>query len=520
MSVDVFISYARVDREAADRIGTALQAVELDVWWDALLLPGDTFDEKIQTIVSEAKVFVGVLSPTSLLSDWVRWELSQAVANGLHVVPILIDGVEPEALAPPLSLVHAIVIPEFDAAVLQESVVQIQAAVGALARRDPGHNTEDRDARRRLAIAATETASRADEIKQRNRRAIDTDRPEPDAGYSASAGLAELLAARQISLAVTTPDWGWLSLVGSRSDGALSIVNAGFDEPTGMHWSNERLVVATRTALITLTSVLQPGQSYGGGFSHLLIPRESHFLGLLAPHDVAVADGVYFVSSRYSCVATPSPTHSFRLAWLPSFVSAVAPEDRCHLNGLAVQDGELAFATAFGVSDSIDGWRENRVGGGVVLDLRSGGVVCEGLTMPHSPRVHGGRTWVLNSGTGELGFVRMSTSGMGAFEAIAAVPGFARGLAFDGPFAFCGVSRPRYEDFAGLELHDRLAANGQEAHTGVVVIDTRTGECVERLWLEAGARETYDVSVLPGVRSPTLLAADSTEAHGLITMDL
>jgi uncharacterized protein (TIGR03032 family) len=519
LSVDVFISYARVDDEAADRIAVALQTVGLEVWWDAMLQPGEVFDEKIQNVVAEAKVFVGVLSPTSLLSDWVRWELSQAVTNGLHVIPMLVDGLAPEQLAPPLSLVHAIMIPELEPGVLREAAVQTSSVVRALRRRVTGDSVRDRDARSRLAQAAAATASQANHIRQRNGRAERDSQPARRSGLSASPGFAGLLDSLELSLAITSPDGGQLFFVGCDSTGELSIAAADFDGPTGVCASDGSLVLATRNAIVTLRNVLHPEQLYGGRFSHLFVARTSQFLGALSPHDVAIADDIYFVSSRYSCVAAPSSIHSFSLEWLPSFVTEVVPEDRCHLNGLAVENGELAYATAFGVSNSIDGWRDGRVGGGVALSIRTGEIVCEGLTMPHSPRVHDDRLWLLNSGAGQLGCVRTASSGVGIFEVVASVPGFARGLALVGPFAFCGVSRSRHESFAGLELDDRFAGDHPEARTGVAVIDTRSGDCIEWLWLEGASREVYDIVALPGVRSATAFPADSTEALGLVTMD-
>ena len=521
MNVDVFISYARVDREVADRIAASLHEADVAVWWDALLLPGETFDERIQTVVAEAKVFVGILSPTSLLSDWVRWELSQAIANGLHVIPVLVDGVVPEDLPPTLSLVDSIVLSDLDPARLRASAERVRMVVEALRRRTIHRGDQDRDARRRLAQAATETAMRAGDIKQKNRRAKSKQSQRGrEHGWSASPGLPALLGSLDVSLAITSPDAGKLYLVGCDLRGDLSVTEADFDGPTGVRASHGPLVVAARTALHTMVDVLHPEQLYDGRFSRCFVARKSHFIGELAPHDVALsADGPLFVSSRYSCVATVSSTHSFRMVWRPRFVTKIVPEDRCHLNGLAVEDGELAFATAFGEADSIDGWRGDVAGGGVVLDTRSGEVVCRGLTMPHSPRVHDGRLWLLNSGAGELGLVRTASSGAAAFEPAASLPGFSRGLAFADEFAFAGVSRPRYESFRGLEVGDRLDRNDEQPRTGVAVIDTRSGERVEWFWLEDQAREVYDVAVLPGGGCAMAFPSDSTEAWGLITMD-
>ncbi len=61
--------------------------------------------------------------------------------------------------------------------------------------------------------------------------------------------------------------------------------------------------------------------------------------------------------------------------------------------------------------------------GDCLIDVASNKVVTERLSMPHSPRWHGDRLWVLNSGTGHLGTVDLSS---GAFEPASFAPGLAR----------------------------------------------------------------------------------------------
>jgi len=110
-----------------------------------------------------------------------------------------------------------------------------------------------------------------------------------------------------------------------------------------------------------------------------------------------------------------------------------------------MRDSKPAFVTAVSKSDTIDGWRDRRADGGVVIDVENNRVICEGLSMPHSPRWHDGKLWVLNAGTGELGYVEMpkGKAKMGKFKPIAFCPGFLRGLSFHDGFAFVGLSRPR-----------------------------------------------------------------------------
>src|SRR5204862_271475 len=152
--------------------------------------------------------------------------------------------------------------------------------------------------------------------------------------------------------------------------------------------------------------------------------------------------------------ATLDDRDSFAPLWRPPFLSKLAPEDRCHLNGLALVDGRARYVTAVATTDVADGWRDRRRDGGVVIDVQSNQIIASGLSMPHSPRWHRGRLWLLDSGTGRLG----SLGPGGAFQPLAFCPGNLRGLAFAGDHAIVGLSEPRHEKtFGGLALGERLA---------------------------------------------------------------
>ena len=132
------------------------------------------------------------------------------------------------------------------------------------------------------------------------------------------------------------------------------------------------------------------------------MPQVGYTTGDLDIHDVAVdaAGRPVFVATLFGCLATTSETHSFTPLWRPPFISKLAAEDRCHLNGLAMRDGAPAYVRAVAATDVADGWREHRRDGGVVIDVATNEIVCRGLSMPHSPRLHDGTLYVLNSGTG------------------------------------------------------------------------------------------------------------------------
>jgi uncharacterized protein (TIGR03032 family) len=172
--------------------------------------------------------------------------------------------------------------------------------------------------------------------------------------------------------------------------------------------------------------------------------------------------------------------------------------------------GAPAYVSAVSATDVADGWREHRRDGGVVVDVATNEIVCRGLSMPHSPRLHDGTLYVLNSGTGYFGRVELAR---GEFEPIAFCPGYLRGMAFIDRFAVVGLSRPRAENktFAGLALGEALAAKGVAARCGLMAIDLRSGDIVHWLNIEGIVEELYDVAVLPGVVRPTALGFKSDE---------
>lgn len=321
------------------------------------------------------------------------------------------------------------------------------------------------------------------------------------------------------SLAISTYQSSKVILIGTNQEaGRLSVFERTLERPMGMAFDGARLAIASMIQITTFVDAAggTPGQ---GGYDALFVPQTASYTADLDIHDVAMgADGeLVFANTLFSCLATTSATHSFKPLWKPSFVSRLAPEDRCHLNGLAMRDGKPAYVTCVAETDIADGWREHRTAGGVVVDVGSGEIVCRGLSMPHSPRLHDGKLWVLNSGAGEVGTVDLAK---GRFEPLAFCPGYLRGLSFVGPYALVGLSEPRENrTFTGLPLQDRLAAAKVGPRCGVLVIDTRTGDVSHWLRLEGIVNELYDVVALPGLKRPMMIGFRNEEVRRTVSIE-
>ncbi|MDJ0643199.1 MAG: TIGR03032 family protein [Erythrobacter sp.] len=345
----------------------------------------------------------------------------------------------------------------------------------------------------------------------------------PKVEYSLSGGLLARLAGLKASLAFTSYQSGFLYMLGSGPQGGAQLHQSGMPKPMGLTADGAgKLVLSAGAQLIRFENILNPDQRINQVYDACFMPRTQYVTGQLDAHDVGVeADGqILFVNTRYNCLATVSERHSFKPVWQPSFISEIVDEDRCHLNGLAMRDGKPAYVTAVSRSNTIDGWRDRRADGGVVIDVERGEVVCEGLSMPHSPRWHDGKLWVLNSGTGDLGYVEFGQGGeMGTFEPIAFCPGFMRGLSFHGGYAFVGLSRPRYKRFEGLALDQRLKDADSEPWCGVQVIDLAKGTCVDWFRIDGDIGELYDVELVEGFSCPMTVSPNSPDAATLITFD-
>lgn len=335
---------------------------------------------------------------------------------------------------------------------------------------------------------------------------------------TASRQFANWLGEQDVSLAFTTYQAGKLFFIGRGPDQALSVFERTFNRCMGLCADGNTLWMSSLVQLWRFENALAEGGTHDG-YDALYVPQLAYTTGDIDVHDIAV-DGRHdplFVNTLFGCLARPSETRSFRPIWRPPFLSKLAPEDRCHLNGLAMRDGSPAFVTAVSRSDVADGWRDRRTSGGIVMDVSSGQIVVDGLCMPHSPRWHDGRLWVLNSGTGFVGTVDLER---GTFEPVCFCPGYARGLCIVGNFAVIGLSKPRdNKTFSDLPLADNLEQRGTDARCGLHIVDLRTGDAVHWVRIDGVVAELYDVVPLPGVRRPMAVGFVTDEIRRMLTIE-
>jgi uncharacterized protein (TIGR03032 family) len=325
------------------------------------------------------------------------------------------------------------------------------------------------------------------------------------------------LIEQRVALAFTTYQTGTLFVVGVEADGGLSVDSIHLKRCMGL-WadpSGRTLWVAARDQVWRFDNILPQGTVWEG-YDAVYAPETGWTTGDLDAHDLAreASGRVVFVNTRYNCLAAVSEAHHFIPLWRPSFISGMEVGDRCHLNGLALRDGRVAYVSALARADTPQAWREQKRDGGVVIDTASGEAVAEGLSMPHSPRWAEGALWLLESGTGRFGRIDPAS---GRFEPLCFCPGYPRGLAFHRHFALIGLSLPREQSgFAGLALDEELGRRGIAARCGLLVVDLRRGEILFLVEMEGAVQELYDVAVLPWVRRARWIGLDSEDLHFLL----
>jgi uncharacterized protein (TIGR03032 family) len=320
-----------------------------------------------------------------------------------------------------------------------------------------------------------------------------------------------LLDSLGASLLVTTYQAGKVVAIRAEEE-RLYAVASNIRGPMGMVVDKGRLAIGSTTQIFMLHDALArgPRTESRGRPDACFLPRWSSVTGNIFVHELAWAgQELWIVNARFSCLCTLDRAHSFVPRWRPPFVSALAPEDRCHLNGLCVVNGRPKYVTAHGRSDEPMGWRGDKANGGILIDVESGEVMLRGLAMPHSPRWYDGRLWLLDSGRGSIGFIDTA----GQYQPVAELPGFPRGLEFVGPYAFVGLSQVRQTAvFSGIPLVERL----QERISGVWVIDIRTGQTVASLQFEMPIEEVFALQVLPEIRSPEVVLDDRRISESFI----
>ncbi len=339
--------------------------------------------------------------------------------------------------------------------------------------------------------------------------------PEREVRHEYTHSLPELLTRLGVSLLVSTYQAGKVVAVGVAA-GELSLSYHNFERAMGLAVRPDRVAVGARAQVWFLRSAADLARRVepAGRHDACFLTRSSHFTGEIQAHELAWSgDQLWLVNTAFSCLCTLDDRHSFIPRWRPPFITGLAAEDRCHLNGMAMAPGERGtsvprYVTALAETDTPQGWRPIKVTSGCLIDVASGQTVARGFAMPHSPRLHGGRVWLLHSGAGQLVVVDPAK---GHVQTVTELPGYTRGLAMHDRYAFVGLSKIRETStFGGMPIAERQS----ELKCGVGVVDLTTGRLVAHLEFMSGVEEIFDVQVVPGAHCPALSGPYPSQDNG------
>lgn len=316
-----------------------------------------------------------------------------------------------------------------------------------------------------------------------------------------SNGLSHFLFHNKLSLAISTYQAGKVVMVSAANEDKLVQLPRTFNAPMGIAYNGKQMAIACKNEVVHLVNspeLISANPKLKGKYDAMFVPRQMYMTGSLALHDMAYTrKGLLAVNTQFSCLSMFDGINSFVPVWKPDFISELKPQDRCHLNGLALENGIPKYVTALGSTDTEGGWRENKINGGILMEIESGKIIAEGLSMPHSPRLVNGKLLLLNSAQGELLEINKCT---GEKTVLLKTGTFLRGMSQFGDYLFIGSSKLRHksEVFRGLPIAETTFA-------GVLVIQISTMNEVARIQYETSVEEIYDVAVLPNMVRPGIM---------------
>ena len=361
-----------------------------------------------------------------------------------------------------------------------------------------------------------------------------------DFSSTATDNFAKILKALNISLAVTSYQSARLILV--RSDGENIETNLkAFPRPMGVYADEDRITLGTFNQVLEFKkseSVLEAIKSGNldstANFSRKVLEKDKEQMqklkeqrdkeiaevkssdalylhraalttGMINIHDIAWGDeGLWVVNSTFSCLSTLSPDSSFIARWKPKFISELVPEDRCHLNGMAMLDGRPKYVTTFNMEDSKDSWSEGRIDYGTLIDIDTDEILIEGMIMPHSPKVYKDEIYVCESGLGVVWKYNPKTKEKREFVKL---QGFTRGVYFYGGLMFVGTSKVRASE---IKNPTPISTMYEETYSGIWIINLEDGSEVGHIKFEGDVDQIYDIAVIPGATMPELLNVGSS----------
>jgi uncharacterized protein (TIGR03032 family) len=317
-----------------------------------------------------------------------------------------------------------------------------------------------------------------------------------------SPQLPELMLKLNCSIAITTYQAGKLVLTSPSDENRLSILPRTFAKPMGFDVDGDRIVLATKDEVIFFENSRDLAVHYPNKkntYDSLFLPRATFYTGQVDMHDIALGkEGIWAINTSFSCLCLVTGNYNFIPKWKPPFITELASEDRCHLNGMVLINGKPKYVTALGTTNTPQGWREDIVQGGVLMDVETNEIILDKLPMPHSPMMYNGELYLLLSATGEI--VRVNTRGK-SYEVIKQLDGYCRGMDVYGDYLFVAMSKLRKNSSTFAKLS--FAEKADKA--GIKIIHLPTKAFAMEMRYESSVDEIYSLKILANTVRPNIL---------------
>ncbi len=329
-----------------------------------------------------------------------------------------------------------------------------------------------------------------------------------------SPEVPEILYNLQCTIAISTYQAGKVVFLSAPKPDKLVQIARTFEGAMGVAVKDNKMAVACKSDLHILANTSSMAKTYPpkpNVYDALYMPRSTFYTGQLSLHDLNWTENhLISVNTLFSCLSKIDDNYSFTPVWKPKFISELAPEDRCHLNGMAMQGNDIKYVTALGETNSRGGWRENKLKGGIIIDVNSNEIILQNLAMPHSPRIYNNKLYALLSAAGELIKIDINK---GTYETITKFDYFLRGMDKIGDYLFIGHSKLRHTTSAFKDLP--IAKKSQKA--GVIIVHLPTGSIAGNIMYENSVDEIYDVKIIPNIIRPNIINPQHSSVNIAIT---
>ena len=317
--------------------------------------------------------------------------------------------------------------------------------------------------------------------------------------------IPQLLQQLNCSIAISTYQAGKVVFISAKDNSNLVQLPRNFEKAMGIaeDIKKDKIAIACKDEIIVFRNSTDLAKFYPKGpgkYDALYLPRVTFHTGAIDIHDMNFGNKgeLYAVNTLFSCIVKIDDNYNFTPYWTPPFIDKIISEDRCHLNGMAMQNGKPKYATAFNSGNTEQSWREKVTETGIIIDIETNIIIAKGLAMPHTPRIFNNELYVLLSATGEL--VKVNTRN-GNYEVIVKLDGFVRGMSFHKDYLFIGLSKLRKKS----STFGKLAFAEKANEAGIVVVHLPTKNIVGKLTYLNSLDEIYDIHILSNKIRPNIL---------------